>query len=975
MRCSVVPESIVADIASSPLSEAPDYVLEAGASIVQPFMSSPALSSPAEVALAIAGANLLFVAASAASNVVKALLGRSGPIGAPYPPDAQAYDPVAADQFYMARLPVVVGRLLQLAALTGAFNVKLVFDLLLYKRAGSPEGEPWPNEAARAKEALSLATQLGPTFIKLAQALSIRTDLIPEAYALELRQLQDAVPAFDSAQAKEILARELQVPGGVGGLTAVFDKLSAEPLAAASIGQVYKGVLRDGRTVAVKVQRPSILDEIALDLYLLRLLTPLQTRVSNAAKNIPTYADDIKLATDLVDEWGRGFVAETDYKYEAENTKAFAEAMKRRGLGAVTSPTVVDEYSTKCVLVTEWVDGTRLDLDASPDVPRLCGVAINAYLTMLLDTGVLHCDPHPGNLLRTTGGQLCILDWGMTLEVPSDLQYSLIEFIAHVNAEDYEAMPQDFVNLGFTPEDQLERVRSSNLTEGLSFVLRQLSQGGGGKKVTERVRAEMREKYDPDGELTLDEIRQKGREEFLEQARESLAAEGEDVSVMDVQNVMEKMQQRNREMFRVPPYILYVARAFSTLEGIGLSANDDYSIVSEAYPYLSKRLLTDDSPRAKAALRSMLYGAEGKDASNATPDLTKMLSMGEGFASYSTATSAVPKGAAAASPPTATKAAKAPAKAAKAPAKAAKASGAAASSATAAAAASSGDPRAASTAANSATDELVDLLLSADGNYVQELLLEEAAKLADAAVRDSISSAGTSAPVNALKDALRAPKSFADATLDRLPLPGFLKSNPLLDAALLPAKLLDDVSRLLPTIARTNQRDAEALKAFNDLWEQLSPRILGDNATAASAADRVAADGSSQGGDGSAAGGSPSIGETEGRPSLELPPVVTSVQESAGPLLEQLADPDSRLRHRLPLLGTLTRRFGATLLRRVASRLEEDAALPDAPELVRTVAERAAEVDRTLAEMLEPDAPGAAAAVDEAQQEKEQPVG
>ena len=122
--------------------------------------------------------------------------------------------------------------------------------------------------------------------------------------------------------------------------------------------------------------------------------------------------------------------------------------------------------------MTEWVDGTRLDLDASPDVPRLCGVAINAYLTMLLDTGTLHCDPHPGNLLRTTDGKLCILDWGMTLGVPQDLQYALIEFIAHVNAEDYEAMPNDFVQLGFTPPEQLERVKASNLTEGLSFVLR-----------------------------------------------------------------------------------------------------------------------------------------------------------------------------------------------------------------------------------------------------------------------------------------------------------------------------------------------------------------------------------------------------------------------------------------------------------------------------------------------------------------------
>ena len=198
---------------------------------------------------------------------------------------------------------------------------------------------------------------------------------------------------------------------------------------------MYKGEPATAQ-VAVKAQRPNILDEIALDLYLLRLLTPLQTRINNAVNKLPTYDEDIKLAKDLVDEWGRGFVAETDYKYEAANTKAFSEAMDRRCLGAVCSPTVVDELSSRKVLVTEWVDGTRLDLDASPDVPRLCGVAINAYLTMLLDTGCLHCDPHPGNLLRTTDGKLCILDWGMTQAVPP-IGYSLIEFIAHVNSEDY----------------------------------------------------------------------------------------------------------------------------------------------------------------------------------------------------------------------------------------------------------------------------------------------------------------------------------------------------------------------------------------------------------------------------------------------------------------------------------------------------------------------------------------------------------
>ena len=250
-------------------------------------------------------------------------------------------------------------------------------------------------EPRRAKEALALCERLGPTFIKLGQALSIRTDLIPEAYALELRQLQDAVPPFSSEKAYAVLEREL----GVSKLSEVFSSLSAVPVASASIGQVYKGVLAEGNgtEVAVKVQRPGILAEISLDLHVLRLVTPLQTRLQNAVNGLPTDPADIEVALQLVDEWGRGFVAETDYRLEAKNTMGFAASMRDRGLDAVCAPTVVEPLVRDTVLVTEWVDGTRLDRDASPDVPRLCGVAINAYLTMLLDTGVLHCDPHPGS--------------------------------------------------------------------------------------------------------------------------------------------------------------------------------------------------------------------------------------------------------------------------------------------------------------------------------------------------------------------------------------------------------------------------------------------------------------------------------------------------------------------------------------------------------------------------------------------------
>lgn len=301
--------------------------------------------------------------------------------------DWTTYSVQKADMFYGSRPLYIFRRLLRLANLTSAFNIKLLIDW----KTGNLE----KNSKERAKEALNLSTQLGPTFIKLGQALSIRTDLIPEAYALELRKLQDAVPPFNNDEALDILRESL----GVSNLNEVFKTISSDAIASASIGQVYKGQLMDGKQVAIKIQRPNILSDIALDLYILRLLSPLQVRISNAVNKIKTTPEDIQLALDLVDEWGRGFIQEVDYRLEASNTKNFIEAMERRGLVSVTAPAVVENLSGSKVIVTEWIDGTRLDKANTPDVPRLCSVAINAYLTMLLDTGVLHCDPHLGIII------------------------------------------------------------------------------------------------------------------------------------------------------------------------------------------------------------------------------------------------------------------------------------------------------------------------------------------------------------------------------------------------------------------------------------------------------------------------------------------------------------------------------------------------------------------------------------------------
>ena len=674
--------------------------------------SDPALASL--LSSALTPWHAAAIAALAGPALVTAYLRRTqedyASLGAPYLPGTATYSPAASDEFYAARPGLVLRRMARLALLTGGFNAGLLFDwLVLGKLLKDDEYKALRNaEPARAREALALCTALGPTFIKLGQALSIRTDLVPEAYALELRQLQDAVPPFDSATARDILRREL----GITDLSEVFSELSDEPVASASIGQVYKGRLAEGgKEVAVKVQRPGILAEIALDLHVLRVLTPLQTTLQNLANGIKTEQADIDQAVALVDEWGRGFVAETDYYLEAENTLTFERAMRERGLDAVCAPPVVERYTRSNVLVTEWIDGTRLDASDDPDVPRLCGVAVNAYLTMLLDTGVLHCDPHPGNLLRSRDGRLVILDWGMTLEVPSDLQYALLEFIAHINTENFDELPRDFINLGFSPPDvSLERLQNSGITEGLSFAFRQLSAGGGPAKIQERVKAEFQDRYGD--ELSDTELRDAARAEMITRMEAQLESEG--VDVKGVTNVMEEMSRRNRELFALPPYVLYVARAFSTLEGIGLTIDENYSIVQECYPYLASRLFKDRSPRAKKALRTMLGLTEDAEGSSAAatgaptalpaiqagargeePQATssggglspgKLIEMSEGFTSYTAATAAVDGGAGQAA----------------------------------------------------AASEFAKLFLAPEGSTLQEILVDETAKLGDAATRQAL---------------------------------------------------------------------------------------------------------------------------------------------------------------------------------------------------------------------------------------------
>ena len=233
----------------------------------------------------------------------------------------------------------------------------------------------------------------------------------------------------------------------------------------------------------------------------------------------------------------------------------------------------------------------RLDRSSSKDVTLLCSIAMNTYLTMMLETGVLHCDPHPGNLLRTPDGKLCILDWGMVTQIDPFIQSTLIEHMAHLTSADYEEIPRDLLLLGFIPESKADLIDDSGIVEVLADIYGAWTSGGG-------------------------------------------------VGAINVNKVVAQLQELTEEkgnLFQIPPYFAYIAKSFSVLEGIGLSNDAKYSIINECLPYVSKRLLTD--ARTERALNTFIFGAQKDNVQQRIIDTHRVEQLISGFGDYTTSAS------------------------------------------------------------------------------------------------------------------------------------------------------------------------------------------------------------------------------------------------------------------------------------------------------------------------------------------------
>jgi predicted unusual protein kinase regulating ubiquinone biosynthesis (AarF/ABC1/UbiB family) len=265
--------------------------------------------------------------------------------------------------------------------------------------------------------------RMGPTFVKLGQLLSSRADLLPERYLKALARLQDKVKPFSYAEVEEIVQTELGVR-----LSKAFSRFDSEHLAAASLGQVHRAALRDGRRVVVKIQRPNIRKQIAGDFQVLEEIAEFMDEHTKVGRRYQFVK--------VLHEFKTTLLHELDYQREASNLDTIAENLKQ--FSRIHVPRPVADYTTRSVLTMQFVEGTkitelsplaRLDIDGEALAEEL----FKAYLKQVLVDGIFHADPHPGNIFLTSDGRIALLDLGMVGHIAPTMQDELIKLLLAIS--------------------------------------------------------------------------------------------------------------------------------------------------------------------------------------------------------------------------------------------------------------------------------------------------------------------------------------------------------------------------------------------------------------------------------------------------------------------------------------------------------------------------------------------------------------
>ena len=455
------------------------------------------------------------------------------------------YDPGRDLRWLLLRPWIAIPRLIQVLWSLGG----LVLVLLL--QGGSSDSAV---QQRLARRILNTLTGLGPCFIKVGQALSTRPDLVRRDWLEELTRLQDDLPAFPHALALERIEQELGAPAHE-----LFDEFPDAPIAAASLGQVYKARLEGNAWVAVKVQRPNLTFILRRDLVLIRLLGVITA---------PLLPLNLGFGLgDIIDEFGRSLFEEIDYVQEADNAERFASLFADND--AVYVPRVERMLSSTRVLTTTWIDGAKMrdsdELQAlQRDPAALIRTGVICGLQQLLEFGYFHADPHPGNLFALQGrsgdlGHVGYVDFGMMDSISDSDRLTLTGAVVHLINRDFAGLAEDFQSLGFLSP-------SANLTE----IVPALEEVLGGSL-------------------------------------------GDSVGSFNFKAITDRFSELMFDYpFRVPARFALIIRAVVSQEGLALRLDPTFRIIAVAYPYVARRLLAGDTREMRDKLLEVIFDADGR---------------------------------------------------------------------------------------------------------------------------------------------------------------------------------------------------------------------------------------------------------------------------------------------------------------------------------------------------------------------------
>jgi ubiquinone biosynthesis protein len=375
--------------------------------------------------------------------------------------------------------------------------------------------------------------ELGPAYIKLGQAFSTRSDLIPPDFVEELSKLQDHIPSCPFHEIQKIIEKELN--STTGESFAFFEKIA---MASASIGQVHKAILKNGQSVAVKVQRPGIQKTIEIDLeIMLHLATLIEEHIEELALHSP-----IK----IIEEFARRIEKEIDYTIEADNMDRFAHQFSNEP--TIYTPILFRELTTKRVLTMEFVKGIKVSEVERLEAAGLDRKIINdrgadLFLQQIFEHGFFHADPHPGNIFILPNHVICLLDFGMVGSIDKKTRENFVDLIDSVVRRDESGATRVLLKLTLWEEEPDIRMLERELAEFMAHHL-----------------------YKP----------------------------LKDVGIAKLLQDLLEISFRHR--LRIPPDIFLMMKAFSTVEGIARMLDPNFDMVAKTAPFVRKIMIERLSP-------------------------------------------------------------------------------------------------------------------------------------------------------------------------------------------------------------------------------------------------------------------------------------------------------------------------------------------------------------------------------------------